>query len=132
MRYRAYGKPALETRVDYVESRLDDTINNFKEAMQKSEARLDDTINNFKEAMRKSEARLDESISSLKEAIRDNREAMHQMENRHQANFTELRASLERSIAKAESSRRWTIGSVITVALAIIGFIITNGFQIQL
>ena len=36
MRYRTQCKSALETRVDYVESRLDDTIKDFKEAMQQA------------------------------------------------------------------------------------------------
>ena len=84
---RPYSNSVLETRINYVESRLDDTINSFKDAMQ-------------------------------------------QMENRHQTNFTELKATLDMSIAKAESSRRWVAGLVITVALTIIGFVLTNGFQI--
>ena len=94
MRYR-HGKSALETRVDYVESRLDESINNFKEAITKSE-------------------------NSFKEAIRDNKEAIQQ-----------LKSSFDVFMAKAESSRRWSIGLVITVAMAVIGFILTNGFQIS-
>ena len=118
MRYRRPNSSAvLETRIDYVESRLDDTINNFKEAMQKSESKLDESISSLKEAITKSESNF--------------KEAMQQMENRHQANFTELKSSLEKSIAKAESLRRWVVGLVITVAVAVIGFILTNGFQIQ-
>ena len=101
MRYRTQGKSAMETRVDYVEGKLDDTINNFKEAMLKSESRLDETIKDFKEA------------------IKDNRQVMQQMEK-------ELKTTLEKSIDKAESSKRWAIGSVIAVAIAIIGFILTN------
>ena len=64
------------------------------------------------------ESRLDEAISSLKEAIRDNKEAIQQ-----------LKSSFDIFIAKAESSRRWSIGLIITVSLAVIGFILTNGFQ---
>ena len=67
------------------------------------------------------ESRLDEAISSLKEAIRDNKEA------------------LEKVVAKAESSRRWAIGTVVSIAIAVIGslvtfiiFLLTNGFQMQL
>ena len=77
------------------------------------ESRLDETIGNFKDA-----------ITDLKEAIRDNKEATQHMEK-------ELKATLEKSMAKAESSKRWAITLVITVALAVIGFILTNGFQIQ-
>ena len=102
MRYRAYGKSALETRVDYVESKLDDTIKDFREAITKSE-------NNFKEAITKSE-------SSFKEAIKDNKEAIQQ-----------LKSSFDVFMAKAESSRRWSIGLVITIAVAVIGFLLTNG-----
>ena len=69
------------------------------------------------------ESRLDETIKDFKEAIKDNKQAMQQMEK-------ELKATLEKSINKAESSRRWAIGSVFTVAIAVIGFILTNGFQI--
>ena len=104
MRHRIYGKSAVETRVDYVESKLDDTIKDFKEAMQKSE-------NSFKELMQ-------------------------QMESRHQANFARLEASLDKIESKAESSRRWAIGIVVTIAIAVIGFMMTvigflftNGFQ---
>ena len=114
-----HGKSAVETRVDYVESRLDDTINNFKEAMQKSESRLDDTIKDFKETMQQMELRHKESIADIKEMVRDNK------------------ASLEKVVAKAESSRRWSIGIVVTIAITVIGFMIsiiifllTNGFQV--
>ena len=88
MRYRTQGKSALETRIDYVESKLDESIGSFKEAMLR-------------------------------------------MESRHQANFAELKISLEKAIAKAESSRNWVVGPVITVALTIIGIMLANGLQIQ-
>ena len=104
MRNRTYGKSALETRVDYVESKLDDTIKDFREAMQKSD--------------------------------KDFREFMQQMENRHQVNFAELKNSLEKIESKAESSRRWSIGIIVTIAVAVIGFMLTfigflftHGFQ---
>ena len=119
MRYRAQGKSALETRVDYVESKLDDTINNFKEAMLNSESRLDVAIKDFKESMQQMESRHKESIADIKEMVRDNK------------------ISLERIVAKTESSRRWSIGIVISIAVAVIGFLIaaigfllTNGFQV--
>ena len=93
MRHKTYNKSALETRVDYVETKLDSTIKDFKEAMQ-------------------------------------------QMENRHQVNFSKLEASLDKVVAKAESSRRWSIGTVVTIAITVIGslvtfiiFLLTNGFQ---
>ena len=70
MRHRTYSRSALETRVDYVEGKLD------------------------------------EAIKDLKEAIKDNKEA------------------LDKVVAKAESSRRWAIGTVITIAVAVIGFLI--------
>ena len=128
MRYRTHGRSSLETRVDYVESKLDDTINNFKEAMQKLESKHD------------------ESRRDLKEAIRDYKEAMQQMESRHKESVADIKemvrdnkASLEKVVSKAESSRRWAIGTVVTIAVAVIGFLaaavgflLTNGFQVQL
>ena len=78
------------------------------------ESRLDDTIGHFKDA-----------ITDLKEAIRDNKEALQQLKS-------SFETSLAKTEAKAESSRRWSIGLVVTVALATISFMLTNGFQIQL
>ena len=106
MRYRAHGKSALETRVDYVEGNLEKVIASFKDAIARLDSRLDETIKDFKEA-----------IKDNKEAIRDNKEA------------------LEKVVVKTESSRRWAIGTVITIAIAVIGslvtfivFLLTNGF----
>ena len=93
---RPNNNAVLKTRIGYVESKLDETIGNFKEA-----------------------------VADLKEAIRDNKQAMQQMEN-------ELKATLKESITKAESSKRWAVTLVITVAIAVIGFILINGFQIQI
>ena len=94
------SREALETRVDYVEGNLDKAITSFKEANARFESRLDETIKDFKEAIIKSE-------NSLKEAIKDNKEA------------------LEKVVAKAESSRRWAIGTVISIAIAVIGSLVT-------
>ena len=118
MRHRTQSKSAFDTRVDYVESKLDESIHNFKEAMQKSESGL-------KEMMQKSESGLKEMMAEIKETVRDNKEAMRQIEIRGQANYTELKASLEKMVEKAESSRRWAIGIVVTVAIAVIGSLIT-------
>ena len=60
-----------------------------------------------------------------------NQANFQQREAKYQTNFTELKITLEKSMAKAESSKRWAIGLVITVALAFIGFILTEGFQFQ-
>ena len=91
MKGRSQGRSAIDIRVDYVESKLDESINSFKEA-----------------------------IRDNKEAIRENKEALQQFIN-----------SFDKFINKVESSRRWSIGMVITIAIALIGFIITNGIQIQ-
>ena len=100
MRYRRPNSSAvLETRLDYVESKLDESIKSFKEAMQQMEHRHQVNI--------------------------------QQMEHRHQESFAELKSYIEKIISKAESSRRWSIGLVITISVAIIGFILTNGLQIQ-
>ena len=109
---RQYGsREALETRVDYVESKLDETIKDFKEAIARSDLRYEESRKEFKEAML-------------------------QMENRHQASFSKLETSLDKVVTKAESSRRWAIGTVISIAIAVIGslvtfiiFLLNNGFQ---
>ena len=52
MRNRHYGsREALAVKVDYVESKLDESIKSLKEAMDKSDRRHDETAKNFKEAM---------------------------------------------------------------------------------
>ena len=76
------------------------------------------TIKDFKEAIAKSESRLDVTTKDLKET-------MLQMENRHQVNFAELKNSLEKVVSQAESSRRWAIGTMVTIAVAVIGFLLT-------
>ena len=78
------------------------------------EGKLDEAIKDLKES-------INETRKDLKEAIRDNKQAMLQMER-------ELKTTLEKTVDKAESSRRWAIGSVITIAVAVIGFLLTNGF----
>ena len=84
------------------------------------EGNLDKAIANFKEAMLQMESRYKESIADIKEMVKDNKD------------------SLDKVVAKAESSRRWAIGTVVTIAIAVIGslvtfivFLLTNGFQVQ-
>ena len=118
------SRAALETRVDYVEGKLDAAIIDLKESINETRKDLKESRKDFKESMLQMESRHNE-------AIKDNKEAMLQIENRHQANFTDLKASLDRFVAKTESSRRWSIGLIITIAIAAIGYILTNGIQIQ-
>ena len=117
------------SRVGYLESRLDSTVKDFKEAVSDLKEAIKDNREDLKEAIK-------DNKEDLKEAIKDNKEAMRQMEARHQANFAELKNSLEKVVDKAESSRRWAVGTVITITvavisflLAVIGFLFTNGFQ---
>ena len=134
---RQYGsREALETRVDYVEG-------NLEKAIARSDARFDETTRNFKEALALSEARFNESNRSLKEAVADLKEtnkeirlSMREMETRNQAYFVRLEMRLDKFVDKAESSRRWSIGIVVTIAIAVIGslvtfiiFLLNNGFQ---
>ena len=114
------SREALLTRVDYVEGKQDEAITSLKEV----NSRLGETIKDFKE--------------SLNESRKEFREAMQQMELRHQANLTRLENSLDKVVDKAESSRRWSIGIVVTIAIAVIGslvtfiyFLLNNGFQIS-
>ena len=113
MRYRVQGRSGLDVRVDYVESRLDDTIKDFKESMQKSESRLDGTIKDFKHEMRQMEARHMEAVE------------------KSEARTTEM-------LKDSRSARNWTIATCIailtlvaTIASGIVGQILTAiaGYQ---
>ena len=113
---RLYGREALETRTDYVEGKMDAAILDLKESINESRREFKESIN---------------------ESRKEFKESMQQMETRHQANFARLETSLDKVVAKAESSRRWSIGIVVTIALAVIGllvsfiiFLFTNGFQV--
>ena len=117
MRHRTQGRTVLETRVEYVEGKLDDTIRDFKEA-----------VADLKGAMLQMENRHQANFQQMEARHQAN---FQQMEARHQANFTELKGSLDKSIAKAETSKNWVIGLVITVAIAVIGFILMNGVPFQ-
>ena len=116
MKYRRPSSNAvLETRIDYIESRLDEAISSLKEAIRDNK----EAIRDNKEAMLQMESRHRESIADIKEMVKDNKEA------------------LEKVVIKTESSRRWSIGIVITIAITVIGFMasvlgfmLTNGFQI--
>ena len=107
-----YSREALSTRVDYVESRLDESINSLKEAVKE-----------IKESLSKSEI--------------DRKEEMKQMDLRRREENAELKEAMEKIVARAESSRRWSIGIVVSIAIAVIGFMLTvivflftNGFQV--
>ena len=60
MRNRNYNSnAALEVKIDYVESKLDETVRSLKEAIGKSESKFDEAVRSLKEAIDKSEARLE-------------------------------------------------------------------------
>ena len=107
-----YSREALATRVDYVESRLDESVNSLKEAVKE-----------IKESLAKSEI--------------DRKEEMKKMDLRRKEENADFKDALEKVVARAESSRRWSIGIVISIAIAVIGFmlmvtvfLLTNGFQV--
>ena len=52
MRYRTQGKSALETRVDYVESKLDESINSFKDAIKQLDSNQKDNLKELKNSLR--------------------------------------------------------------------------------
>ena len=113
------SREALATRVDYVESRLDESVNSLKEAMKEIKESLAKSEVDRKEEMRQMDLRRKEEIAELKVEVRDNKVA------------------LEKIVARAESSRRWSIGIVVSIAIAVIGFmltvivfLLTNGFQV--
>ena len=126
MRHRTHSRSALETRVDYVEGKLDAAILDLKDSINESRKELRESLNEsrkeFKEAMQQMESRHQANFQ--------------QMEARHQANFSRLETSLDKIVTKAESSRRWSIGIVVSIAIAVIGalvtfiiFLLNNGFQ---
>ena len=125
---RPNSSAALRTRVDYVEVNLDRSIARLDEAIARRDARYDEAIKDLREFIARLESRYD---SKFDQARKDFKEEMQQMESRHKEAMAdskdmvrENKASLEKAIAKAESSRNWVVGFVITVAVAIIGFIL--------
>ena len=108
------GREAIETRVDYIEGKLDAAIKDFKEAMQQMESR-------HKEGMQQMESRHKEGMADIKEAMADTK-----------AMVKENKEALEKAISKAESSKNWVIGLVITVAIAFVGFILNYMNIIQI
>ena len=124
-----YGS-RVETRLGYMEGKLDAAIIDLKEANAKLDSKHDDTIKDFRESMRQMESR-------LKEAVRDNKESMQQMESRLNEAVRDNKEALEKLVDKTESSRRWSIGIVVSIAITVIGslvtfiiFLFTNGFQV--
>ena len=124
MRSRNSGsRNALEVKVDYVESKLDETIKSFKEAIEKSEARLD--------ADRKaSEARL---AADREAELRRREEAERRIENDRIAAENRLandRLEFEKRFAEERKEWRSTkralylnfggvVALIITVVLAL-------------
>ena len=59
MRHRHHGnRGVLGVKVEYVESKLDETIKDFKEAIAKSDLRHDEAMKSLKEEIAKAENRL--------------------------------------------------------------------------
>ena len=91
---------------------------NLEKAIERFDSRLDEAIRSFKEAN-----------ADIKEAIRDNKESINETRK-------DFKEALDKVVTKAESSRRWAIGTVISIAIAVIGALVTfiiflfnNGFQ---
>ena len=87
---RPHGNAVLETRVGYVESKLDDTIKDFKEAMLQME-------NRHQANFQQMEARHKESRADLKELIEK----------------SEVRTA--EMLKDSRTSRNWTITTCIAV-----------------
>ena len=107
MRNRHNSRATLEVRVDYVESKLDETIKDFKEAIIKSDR-------SFKEAMQQMEARHRDAMADLKAVVEK----------------SETRA--EAMLKDSRTSRNWTVGTciavitlIVTIASGIVGQILT-------
>ena len=118
------SREALTIKVDYVESKLDESVNSLKDVLKDIKETIAKSEIDFKEEMQQMDLRRKEEITELKtelkEVVRDNKAAM------------------EKLIDRAESSRRWSIGIVVSIAITVIGFMFTaiifllnNGFQVQ-
>ena len=65
MRNRRYGnRDALEVRVDYVETKLDETVNSFKEALNRLETKLDENVRSLKESFKETIDKLEVRIET--------------------------------------------------------------------
>ena len=116
------------SRVDYVESKLDEAIRSLKEATEKSEARLEARLVADRQA---SEARLAADRQVSEERLAADRQAMEmRLENERKA--AENRLAADREEFKEErkewrSTKRWlylnfvgVIAIIVTVVLAIL------------
>ena len=119
------------SRIEYVESKLDDTINNFKEAMTKLDLKHDESIKSLKESLKESEARLEADRKATEARLKADREAS---EARLKADREEFNIRFAQERREWRETKRWlyinfggVVAILITIAIAIIGFIITNG-----
>ena len=146
MRNRLSGnKYALEVRVDYVESKLDESIKSlkesFKEINDKSEARHNETIRSLREAIDRSEARLEADRKATEARLEADREIALKRQEATEARLEADRKAAEDRLANdrlefekrfAEerkewhSTKRWlylnfggVIALIITVVLAL-------------
>ena len=136
-RYQRSGH-AMEIRVDYVESKLDETIKSLKESISESDARHKETMKSFKESNNELEARHKETMKSLKESIEKSEARLaadrEASEARLAADREEFKLRFAEERKEWRSTKRWlylnfggVIALILTVVIAIIGFFVTNG-----
>ena len=118
-RQRYSNREALEVKVDYVESKLDDTINNFKEA-----------IVSLKKSIEKSEARLEADRQATEARLRADRE---ESAARLAADRDEFNKRFAEERKEWHSHKRWMylnfgglIALIVTVVLALMNGSIPN------
>ena len=141
MKRRNYNNHAvLEVKIDYVESKLDETVKSFKEALGKSELKLDESIRNlketFKETIEKSEARLEADRRATEIRLENERLAAERRlaEDRKEseARLAEDRKEFEARLAEERKESRATRRALnanfiaaIVLIVTVIGLLIT-------
>ena len=138
MRHRHHGnRGVLGVKVEYVESKLDETIKDFKEAIAKSDLRHDEAMKSLKEEIAKSEARLEADRlayerrqEATEKRIENERIAA---ENRLAADREEFNRRFAEERKEWRSHKRWMylnfgglIALIVTVVLALINGSIPN------
>ena len=135
---------AANEKINFVESKLNDTILDFKNAVEKSEAKLNDAIKDFrgaiekseagfKTAIEKSEAGFKTAISELRSEMRTDREALEKRlqadremsEKRLQADRETSNARLREDRQASDSRLKWTITTLVAslgVMIALFAF----------
>ena len=122
-RYNSYRNGNVrEVRIDYVESKLDETVMSFKELIKEVKLGNDETIRGINESIKESEARLAADRQATETKLENERIAA---ERRLAADREEFRLRFAEERKEWRSTKRWlylnfggVMALLITVALA--------------